>query len=719
MLKSFEIFDIHFISQASAVILGWGNIDQGDKILITINDSITCHATLENNSYSNISTTLKGFKRIIFFDKSMLSLKKCTISAELIRDDNVISNDLLTININEKSAFNNIASSYAQIPSRILYRHQWKDNLTPKLTTVILAVHNGERYLDHAITSVLEQSDSNFQFIIINDGSLDSSQNIIQKYAKLDPRITPIFRPIHEGQGAALSRGIEQAKGDLTCFIDANDFWYSNKIQYIRDIYCQNNQMGKYTVYQHMLNITDDNNVPQDLLQSGLLSADVINHYDKDNINLPIQLSPISGLAFPTEVLRAVFPIPQTFRNYAGDFLTRTAATLGYNFSIPIALGAYRTTDINETAIASNYNPPNYINNILIPAINQFYLSNNISLFVPINSPLPNTVCHNKIHKIKNNSLISYQHKLRPIIKSLNDFKNIHKGKRAFLIASGSNLKTIDLELLKDEITYSRNDIMLNIGEAEWQPTYYASIDAIAYENSNFNCNEIPSTKFFPEKLKDQHQSLPDTYFLNYKKSALDKNKFLFEFSKDITQGIVEGNSALYFLMQIAYYMGIDKLYLIGLGPEFEKAPFQAARNSFEEDGREIINASNKSKTDIFRKVELKKIMNSLRKETNHTHLISDVYGCIDNIVYDRQSSSLAVSGWVVPEPIEIHIIHQGHIITSQYTSRQIDENLQLVSTCGIHQWVMTGSVTANTGDFIKVAFKFEDGTLTQLSQEI
>lgn len=57
-----------------------------------------------------------------------------------------------------------------------------------------MPVYNGEKYLADAIESILNQTYTNFEFIIINDGSTDNSLKIIEKYAKLDNRIKIINR---------------------------------------------------------------------------------------------------------------------------------------------------------------------------------------------------------------------------------------------------------------------------------------------------------------------------------------------------------------------------------------------------------------------------------------------------------------------------------------------------------------------------------------------
>lgn len=88
--------------------------------------------------------------------------------------------------------------------------------------TIITAVFNGEKYLEEAIKSVLCQNYENFEYIIVNDGSNDSTKEIIEKYSKKDNRIVPIY---HNNSGHVISynRGILNSTGEYLLFLDSDD----------------------------------------------------------------------------------------------------------------------------------------------------------------------------------------------------------------------------------------------------------------------------------------------------------------------------------------------------------------------------------------------------------------------------------------------------------------------------------------------------------------
>lgn len=86
--------------------------------------------------------------------------------------------------------------------------------------SVLLTVYNGQAYLGEAIDSILGQTFTDFEFIIINDGSTDDSHKIIQSYK--DPRITYIKQTNH-GLIYSLNKGLQMAKADLIARMDADD----------------------------------------------------------------------------------------------------------------------------------------------------------------------------------------------------------------------------------------------------------------------------------------------------------------------------------------------------------------------------------------------------------------------------------------------------------------------------------------------------------------
>lgn len=112
----------------------------------------------------------------------------------------------------------------------------------PKFS-VILPVHNVEKYLDECLKSIVNQSLKDIEIICINDGSTDNSLEILNKYAQKDNRFV-IFSQKNQGQGAARNKGIELATGEYIAFVDPDDWidldmleiLYTNFQTYLTDI---------------------------------------------------------------------------------------------------------------------------------------------------------------------------------------------------------------------------------------------------------------------------------------------------------------------------------------------------------------------------------------------------------------------------------------------------------------------------------------------------
>lgn len=102
-------------------------------------------------------------------------------------------------------------------------------SVTPKIS-VVMPVYNAEQYLDKAIQSILNQSYSDFEFIIINDGSLDSSLKIIKKFKRQDKRIFLIDKD-NGGIVEALNQGLRIAKGKYIARMDGDDVAYLNRFE--------------------------------------------------------------------------------------------------------------------------------------------------------------------------------------------------------------------------------------------------------------------------------------------------------------------------------------------------------------------------------------------------------------------------------------------------------------------------------------------------------
>lgn len=96
------------------------------------------------------------------------------------------------------------------------------------LVTVIMAAYNAERYIAAAVDSVLRQSHHNWELMVVNDGSTDSTARILAGYT--DPRIKVFHKP-NGGIGSARNLGLSHATGEFLCCLDADDVLPAKSIE--------------------------------------------------------------------------------------------------------------------------------------------------------------------------------------------------------------------------------------------------------------------------------------------------------------------------------------------------------------------------------------------------------------------------------------------------------------------------------------------------------
>lgn len=94
--------------------------------------------------------------------------------------------------------------------------------------TVLLTVYNGLPHLTDTIESVLNQTYSDFEFVMVDDGSTDDTRDVIDEYD--DARLQRVYLD-HVGRGAALNAGLMRARGELVAIIDADDIVYPDRLE--------------------------------------------------------------------------------------------------------------------------------------------------------------------------------------------------------------------------------------------------------------------------------------------------------------------------------------------------------------------------------------------------------------------------------------------------------------------------------------------------------
>lgn len=135
------------------------------------------------------------------------------------------------------------------------------------LLSVIVPVYNVEEQLSRCIESILKQTYTNFELILVNDGSKDSSGEICDFYAQKDSRVK-VFHKENGGASSARNVGIENAIGEYICFVDSDDYVDEN---YLSSFFVDALTEDKYTlVIQSFMNEINSQIIKKTTFYEGL-----------------------------------------------------------------------------------------------------------------------------------------------------------------------------------------------------------------------------------------------------------------------------------------------------------------------------------------------------------------------------------------------------------------------------------------------------------------
>ena len=219
----------------------------------------------------------------------------------------------------------------------------------------------------------------------------------------------------------------------------------------------------------------------------------------------------------------------------------------------------------------------------------------------------------------------------------LEEFENIHKGKRCVIIGNGPSLGKMDLSFLENEICFGMNRIFLLFDRWKFRPTYYVSVNPLVIEQSADEILKVNAPKFLSNNGSPFFPNPPaDMFFIRSLPAWI--------FSSNPCKGLCEGWTVTYFAMQLAYFMGFSEVVLIGVDhhfvtpgdpnkeivsqgddpnhfhpeyfgkgmrwnlPDLERSEhsYRMAKAAFESSGRRIIDATLSGKLNIFPKVDYK-----------------------------------------------------------------------------------------------------------------
>lgn len=136
--------------------------------------------------------------------------------------------------------------------------------------SVVLPVYNAEKYLEHSLNSILQQTMTDFELLCIDDGSNDKSLEILQQYAKQDNRIK-IYHQENNGVSIARNVGINHAMGNYVVFLDADDWIEEDYLECLYTIVTEKNV--EIAICGHDI-VTGQKHIPELIHRQGYLSRE-------------------------------------------------------------------------------------------------------------------------------------------------------------------------------------------------------------------------------------------------------------------------------------------------------------------------------------------------------------------------------------------------------------------------------------------------------------
>ena len=213
--------------------------------------------------------------------------------------------------------------------------------------SVIMPSYNSEQFLPATIDSVINQTFTEWELIIIDDCSSDNSNKIIEYYMQRSEKIKLISLESNCGPAIARNRGIGEAKGRYIAFLDSDDLWYPDKLLKQISFMKEHNAALSFTGYYHIDEksgtVIDQMYIPDKINYSGLLKQNIIG------------------------CLTAMYDTQKLGKVYMPDILKRQDFALwltilkkipyAYGLNEPLAYYRVRTASVSSNKIlASKYN---------------------------------------------------------------------------------------------------------------------------------------------------------------------------------------------------------------------------------------------------------------------------------------------------------------------------------------------------------------------------
>jgi glycosyltransferase involved in cell wall biosynthesis len=212
------------------------------------------------------------------------------------------------------------------------------------LVSVLIANFNYARFLDKALQSVVDQTWTNLEIVVCDDGSTDDSVDVLRRWEKRDARVKVLTQP-NAGHAAATNATFRASNGDVVALLDSDDWWTPTKLDRSLDAFRALPQVGYLT---HAFTVVDAEgrrlfrrSAPR-FPQGGWLGPLLASGWRRD-------IGSASAMVARREVANEVFDLPVTLRAYVDRLFAERCAIVARVAVLDEALGFYRLHGDNNT----------------------------------------------------------------------------------------------------------------------------------------------------------------------------------------------------------------------------------------------------------------------------------------------------------------------------------------------------------------------------------
>ncbi len=181
------------------------------------------------------------------------------------------------------------------------------------LVSILINNYNYERFLREAIDSALNQTYPNIEVIVVDDGSTDNSRELIASYGK---QIIPVLKE-NGGQASAFNAGFAASRGDIICFLDADDLFLSEKVVEVVNVFSAHQDIGWCFHILSLLNTATGAVIK--VSSKGTSRECDFRLQIKTKGKLNFYHPATSGLCFTRSLLQLMLPMPEADRVSIGD----------------------------------------------------------------------------------------------------------------------------------------------------------------------------------------------------------------------------------------------------------------------------------------------------------------------------------------------------------------------------------------------------------------